>query len=71
MSKKNKNAQKIFKRLDRACPDCDAHKLVIIGRKKEVDGVVYLKKYIYCQNCEFEAEYKEKGKNKKLEFEEI
>lgn len=67
---KRKDAVKALKHLDKKCPDCNSRKLVLIQRKKIVEGVTYIKKYIYCLLCEYEVEYKIKGQKEKIQFEE-
>jgi hypothetical protein len=68
MSKKafTKNAFKILRHTKERCPDCDANGLVLILCKEKKDGIEYSKKYLYCSVCEFQKEWKEKGKNKKF-----
>ena len=50
------------------CPDCGENSLMIVVRKKDVDGITYSRKFYYCGICEYEKEFKLKGANSKLEF---
>lgn len=62
----NKNAFKVLKHTKEKCPDCDSNGLLLIFRKEIKDGITYSKKYLYCKECEYEKEFREKGKHKKF-----
>lgn len=65
----NNNALKILKRTSIRCPECDANGLVLIERKREVEGITYRKQYYFCECCEYEKEFKRKGDYSKLVIE--
>lgn len=65
---KNNDAIKILRKLDKECPDCGEHALIITIMKKENDGVVYSEKIIYCLICEYSVPFKKKNE-KRVEFE--
>lgn len=57
------NAEKILKRTKKRCPECDFNGLWVILRNDIVDNVTYSKKYLFCNNCEYEVEYKNNSHN--------
>lgn len=46
------------------CPDCESKQTYLILKNKNLDGVVYSTKFIFCKVCEYEEEYREKKNNK-------
>ena len=65
MNKHGKN--KTLKRLGKPCSDCESKETYLILKNKEIDGIIYPEKYIYCSSCECLEIFRDKKHKEKYQ----
>lgn len=67
--KKNENGN--WKKKDghkylKPCPECDSFGVSTIIENEEIDGIIFSRKYLYCEVCEWKKELKTRCENTKI-----